>query len=238
MPEPTRLTLKCPHCGAPLPPESMEQTVTCAFCGVVSAPSQVAPVHSTADSEATPHRVAIAREQVQPQNTACPRCGLPLYEGRANDVAMLGCGRCGGIWLTNDAAQRAVQTFDQAVIALADQASQRAAFNVDLGSSVACPVCQKILVRTKSRESGIWIDVCGEHGTWFDRYELGVIFNALIPKEPTQPQTYSGTAPDFRKGANTELTDFAKIMGYGVLGMVGLAAQAAKVAGPASTDKK
>ncbi|MBK8258079.1 MAG: zf-TFIIB domain-containing protein [Polyangiaceae bacterium] len=213
MSEPPRLTLKCPHCGAPLPPESLEQTVTCAFCGVVSAPSQVAAgPTSPPTSVSTKAAVAVATEQLQSKNTYCPRCGLPMYEGRANDIAMLGCGRCGGIWLTNDSAQRVVQTFDQAVVALADQAAQRAAFNVDPGPPVACPVCQKILVRTKSRESGIWIDVCGEHGTWFDRYELGVIFNSLAPKEPTQPQVYNGETPDFRRGANTELPDFVKVL--------------------------
>jgi Zn-finger nucleic acid-binding protein len=216
-----RRTLRCPHCGAPLPPESLQRTVTCAFCLTVSTPAEVA---------ASAPGGRVAGESIAASAATCPRCGLPLFEGNANEIAMLGCGRCGGIWLDNTSAQRVVQTFDRAVVALADQVSTRAAFSVDLASAIACPTCRGPLARTRSPQSGIWIDVCGEHGTWFDRYELGVVFEALAPKAAPAATTYDGPTPDFREGANPELKELGKLLGYGVLGMVGMAAGAVVVA--------
>lgn len=219
-----RRTLRCPHCGAPLPPESLRQTVTCAFCSTVSTPASVA---------ASAARGLVASESIAAAAARCPRCGLPLFEGSANGIAMLGCGRCGGIWLDNASAQRAVQTMDRAVVALADQVSNRAAFDVDVGAAIACPACQRPLARTRSPQSGIWIDVCGEHGTWFDRYELGLVFDALQPKAPPRPTAYDGPTPDFREGANPEIKELGKLLGYGVLGMLGVAAGGLAGAGAA-----
>jgi Zn-finger nucleic acid-binding protein len=222
-----RRTLRCPHCGAPLPPESVRETVTCAFCGTVSTPASAAAAQGRIASESIPAAAA-----------ACPRCGLPLFEGNANGITMLGCGRCGGIWLGNEAAQRAIQTMDRAVVALADQVSNRAAFTVDVGAQVACPTCRRPLARTSSPQAGIWIDVCGEHGTWFDRYEMGLVLEALQPKAPPQTTTYDGPTPDFREGANPELKELGKLLGYGVLGVLGMAAGGAGVAGVAGGGRQ
>jgi Zn-finger nucleic acid-binding protein len=214
MSEALRQTLKCPQCGAPLSPESVRETVSCAFCGTASSPQAAA---------ATPG-ARIASETVAAAEERCPRCALPLFEGRANEITMLGCGRCGGIWLDNEAARRAIQTMDEAVLLLADQASSRAAFTVEVAGTAVCPTCQRSLARTRSPQSGIWIDVCPEHGTWFDRYELGVVLEALRPRTAPQPTTYDGPTPDFREGANPEIKQLAGILGYGVLGMLGAAA--------------
>lgn len=217
-----RKTLKCPHCGAPLPPESSDEAVVCAFCGVASAPSaEQAAIYATVTRVAAP---AIATEVVSAAAGTCPRCGLPLFEGQANGVAMLGCGRCGGVWLDNESAQRAVAAFDAAVVALADQASSRAAVTPETSALVSCPVCQKLMPRTRAPKSGIQIDVCTEHGTWFDRYELGIVLDALRPPRPVEAVSYSGPIPDFREGANPEIKEFGKIFGLGLLGMLGAAA--------------
>lgn len=217
-----RRTLRCPHCGAPLPPESVTEAVECAFCGMASSP--------TAEPVAGGGGGGKARAAIDAAEAKCPRCNLALFEGRANEIAMLGCGRCGGIWLDNAAAQRAIATMDEAVVALADQAAARAALNVAIGSVVPCPVCEGLMRRTQAPGSGIWIDVCAKHGTWFDRYELGVVLEALRPKAAPQATTYSGPTPDFREGANPELKQFAKVLGLGVLGLVGAAAGAGAAA--------
>lgn len=80
-------------------------------------------------------------------------------------------------------------------------------------------------------QAGIWIDVCAAHGTWFDRFELGIVMEALRPRNEFKPVSYNGPTPDFREGANTELQGFGKIVGMGVLGLLGGAAALGKVGG-------
>lgn len=230
-----RRTLKCPHCGAPLPPESVTDAVLCAFCGVASTPL-AEPDPAAGAPAGGPSRAA--RETVEAAEAQCPRCELPLFEGRAGEIAMLGCGRCGGIWLDNAAAQRALATMDEAVVALADQASRQAAFTVDVGRTISCPTCRRPMGRTRAPKSGIYIDVCGAHGTWFDRYELGVVMEALRPKAAPQATTYDGPTPDFREGANPELKQLASVFGYGVMGILGAAAGAGIAVAGAAPQKR
>jgi Zn-finger nucleic acid-binding protein len=81
----------------------------------------------------------------------------------ADGVAAAACGRCGGVWLdraTLDALAR--DGGHQAGAALQDQEGAR-----------RCPVCGALMARTEfGRGLGLVVDVCGEHGTWFDAGEL------------------------------------------------------------------
>lgn len=141
---------------------------------------------------------------------------------------MLGCGGCGGIWLDNTSAQYAVQTLDQGMAQLADMAAANAFHPVSDAPSMACPVCKQLMLRTQAPQAGIWLDVCAEHGTFFDRFELGIVLEALRPKNEFRPVSYGGPTPDFREGANTELQSFGRIFGLGVLGLLGGAAALGK----------
>jgi Zn-finger nucleic acid-binding protein len=43
-----------------------------------------------------------------------------------------------------------------------------------------CPTCLEMMLRKNFREtSGIVVDVCSAHGVWFDRGELGMVFEFL-----------------------------------------------------------
>jgi Zn-finger nucleic acid-binding protein len=190
-----RRTLRCPHCGAPLPPESLRGPATCAFCGITSAP---------ADDPAT----------IEAAHLDCPRCATALFEGKSGDVTLLGCGRCGGIWLDNESARSALAKADEGVAQLAQLASVNAQVNVSVMPPVACPVCKRGLQRIQEPKSEARIDVCGEHGTWFDRYELGLVLQAAHQRAAA-PTTYGGATPDFREGANTEVRDFLTIFATG-----------------------
>lgn len=180
-----RSTLICPQCGAPLPKSASHESATCGFCGATSKPTAYAAA----------------------SDLACPRCKSPLYEGRANDVVLLGCGDCAGIWLENASAQLALKTLDRRVTDLARRASARAQTAPSKDARVNCPDCKKPMPRVA--RSGVDLDVCMEHGTWFDRGELEIILNGLRVPPPIPPALSapaplgSDEIPDFKAGTLT-----------------------------------
>ncbi len=114
----------------------------------------------------------------------CPVCNVKLFLGRAEDVAMLGCGRCGGQWLDNAGTQRVVQgLISEQAKAMANQVSSHSgkaspvkgsAYRASGAEKTArcCPICSQPLTAKVVNEVNIEIDVCTRHGTWFDPQEL------------------------------------------------------------------
>jgi Zn-finger nucleic acid-binding protein len=223
-----RHTLQCPGCGAPLPKAAVREVVTCVFCGVASTP---APTPSSATA---PPAVRIATTRATPSTLACPRCGESLFEGRASSgVVLEGCGECGGIWLENANAQRALQTFDRTLNTLSTQASAHAKREPAVTPRVSCPACNVPMGRTRVANTNIDLDTCAAHGTWFDRGELAAVLDALRPRpaaassapifdaKPLDPSEI----PDFRKGTLTpDAADVGIIAGGAFAVLAGLAA--------------
>lgn len=216
-----RHTLQCPGCGAPLPPAAAREVVTCAFCGVASTP---APTPSSATA---PPAVRLATIPATATELACPRCGKELFEGRASSgVVLQGCGECGGIWLDNAGARRALETFDRTLGALSAQASTHAKREPAVTSRVNCPACSAPMGRTRITSTNIDLDTCAAHGTWFDRGELAAVLDALHPrpiaKAPlldTKPLDPS-EIPDFRAGTLTPDADTAGIVAGGAFAVL------------------
>jgi len=95
---------------------------------------------------------------------------------------MLGCGVCGGIWLDNDAAQKVTHHYSDHVVRMAERASQSAQRKPDVRSAAKCAQCRTEMDR---RTFGmVSVDVCGEHGTWFDAGELSTLVAATRPLPP------------------------------------------------------
>jgi Zn-finger nucleic acid-binding protein len=156
--------------------------------------------------------VRLATEHAAPSAFLCPRCDLALYEGKTAAVTLLGCGECGGIWLDNTNAQRAVASIDAQVLELASRASSHARHDVDRSPPVRCAECRAPLRRVKTTRLAVEVDVCAEHGTWFDRGELRVVLEALTARAPARlasdPYAPLNPAeiPDFRA---SQPVDFA-----------------------------
>lgn len=160
MSEQERVKLVCPECGGPLPPEAAHRAVKCERCGVASVPA--------------PKPGAAVEAGVAP----CPRCSGRLFEGFAGEVRLLGCGACGGVFLDNEASTRITRARDEAVAALARRAKERAPATIDTRpDDLPCPVCSAAMRRVQSRGL-VDLDICGEHGTWFDRGELNRVMDA------------------------------------------------------------
>lgn len=221
MPTIENLVLACPNCGAPLPPAANHQAVTCAFCKVtsVAAPRASSPPPASATS--------IATDAARASELVCPRCAVTLFEGRAGAVILEGCGRCGGVWLDNDSARRALGAKDESasVTELANRAGGRAkAASIDTSAPASCPSCRKLMARVRAPKGGVDLDVCVEHGTWFDRYELGLVLEAVHPHviAPRAGSIDVGPIPDFRAGTGPSGLDVAMVAGgvFTILGAV------------------
>lgn len=104
----------------------------------------------------------------------CPRCKRSLDSLSIGSTQVRECTRCGGFWTS-------VDTFESIC---ADKERQSAVINF-IGSKpgeianqrpisyVPCPDCKQLMNRSNfARSSGVIIDLCKEHGVWFDSGEL------------------------------------------------------------------
>lgn len=108
----------------------------------------------------------------------CPRCKVPLDAVLLSGTRLDECTRCGGLWVE--------QTVFEAICAQRERGATIRAFDVgsvlrepegstpvQMAAYVPCPLCKKLMNRTNfARISGVIIDSCKGHGTWFDRNEL------------------------------------------------------------------
>ena len=118
----------------------------------------------------------------------CPACGdaqkLQSRALGAPPVSLLECGACGGLWLDNAVfqllEQRASSAASSGDTRLHQQLRGRPASGPDPHGRYyrACPVCGTLMHRRNyGRRSGILIDLCSEHGVWFDMEELDRIIH-------------------------------------------------------------
>ena len=170
--------MRCPSCEATVETSGVfpGARVKCADCGVEvevggrsrrSAPPQ-------ADA---PYRVAstlpveVADEPVRRARTApvCPRCAASL-EGSAGHDGLLACTDCGGVFVSHDELDAALKRQKKSASLDARTGATSTAEEVRY---LACPTCGDRMSRSLfGKRSGIVVDVCKIHGTWFDSDEL------------------------------------------------------------------
>jgi Zn-finger nucleic acid-binding protein len=103
----------------------------------------------------------------------CPDCNLPLSAFECGKASLLhDCGRCGGQFVEIAALRDLVERHDRLDVGLSRPRTSpmRAETRVHY---VACPVCGSMMNRRNfGGGSGVVVDVCSKHGTWFDSGEL------------------------------------------------------------------
>jgi Zn-finger nucleic acid-binding protein len=165
--------MRCSACGGDVPVEGVfpGATVRCACGAAHEVPRAVETTASSPYREAGHASPAVATGA--PKARPCPRCRAPLGAGGRR-----ACEGCGGAFVTEDALVALVAEADAERIADDPLAFAHAARDPAraLDASVrylACPTCGEIMNRTTfGARSGIVVDVCAAHGTWFDRGEL------------------------------------------------------------------
>ncbi len=169
--------LNCPNCGAAVSSDAAQcrfcnsrlKTMACPAClGLMFLGSRHCPSCGVK---------AIEPEIKTAENLGdCPRCKVKLNRLQIDKVNLRECRRCEGWWAN-------VETFENVC---AERESQAAVLNLISTTNhhaenknpvkvsyVPCPDCKQLMNRSNfARSSGVIIDLCKQHGVWFDREEL------------------------------------------------------------------
>lgn len=170
-------TLNCPMCGAAAATDAARclycsarlATVACPSCfGMMFLGSRHCQHCGTRAVDAEV-KTTVARQ--------CPRCRTPVEEFAVGMTNVRECARCGGVWIDAAAFERICSEREEQSAALAAPVQKPARANSVAASGgvryVPCPECGQLMNRVNfARCSGVVVDVCKGHGTWFDRDEL------------------------------------------------------------------
>ena len=191
----------CTGCGRPVDVQGIFPggRVRCA-CGEVlevaasamtaSAPyrdsaAPVTPAATTSETTSAPHpRGQRSSADKLAGRALCPRCGATF--GAGGDAPLQGCDACGGVFVRHDALEDALAS-RRGVTPPEIERSHTAATAATEVRYLRCPRCGETMSRSLfARKSGVVVDVCRVHGTWFDATELeraAVWRDAVPPKE-------------------------------------------------------
>lgn len=107
----------------------------------------------------------------------CPVCGIDMVSKKLGGAAMRECEKCGGLWLDALTFEKICADREQQSAVLG-VASTMPGHHIDISDSIQvryrpCPQCGQLMNRMNFAHcSGVIVDVCRGHGTWFDRDEL------------------------------------------------------------------
>lgn len=174
--------LNCPNCGAAVESDRSQ----CEFCRsrlkTIACPACLGLMFL--GSKFCGHCGRNARKvEVLTGDKAgdCPRCKRKLESIRVEATAIRECLSCGGLWT-------GAETFESIC---ADKEQQSAVLNfistqtfesrpAAAVSYVPCPDCKQLMNRSNfARSSGVIIDLCKQHGVWFDADELPKIIEFI-----------------------------------------------------------
>jgi Zn-finger nucleic acid-binding protein len=169
----------CRNCGAPIGRIASE-ALLCPYCGTRNDP----PPREVPVPVQVVHNVVqvVGDASARPLEFRCPHCRKRLVGVRAAQVELNGCSTCGGIWIDNASARSVLQSPEGVFAELAQRAAQNATKRQRTGTSAVCATCPALLDAVTTH--GIDLDVCSEHGTWFDAYELAQLVRALRGEPP------------------------------------------------------
>ena len=174
--------LNCPNCGGAV----MSDRSQCEFCRsrlkTVGCPACLGLMFlGSKFCTNCGKKAASAVVTDDTKQSDCPRCKLPLETLQIDAVTICECTRCGGFW--SDSA-----TFEQICANSEDQESVLGFIGGDSHphahpatvSYVPCPDCGELMNRSNfARSSGVIIDICRQHGVWFDADELPKILSFI-----------------------------------------------------------
>jgi Zn-finger nucleic acid-binding protein len=177
-------TLNCPNCGAAISSDSPQ----CQYCesklATIACPSCFAMMFI--GSKHCPHCGAAAKQAKAADLSVlkCPRCRIDMTSVQIGATAMRECERCAGLWVEVAALEEVCADREQqsAVLGAALPAAQQVAENVESEKIryAPCPQCGQLMNRINFAGcSGVIVDVCKGHGTWFDRDELSGIIQFI-----------------------------------------------------------
>jgi Zn-finger nucleic acid-binding protein len=167
----------CPNCGAAVSPNG----TSCVYCGSFIAvricPSCYGSV--SVGMMHCPHCGAEVSGSKPEKGNAyrCPRCEANLAPIIVGKHSLQICEQCGGLWADKNAFQAICshEEDQEAVLSFQSEASlsQPVPEPKRRRAYVPCPQCGKLMNQKNfSGCSGVVLDWCRDHGSWFDKDEL------------------------------------------------------------------
>ena len=179
-------SLNCPMCGAAVSTDSPSclfcqarlATVACPSCfGMMFIGSRHCP---RCGAEAS--RVEESGGETAKRD--CPHCRVDLKQVMVGGVTLRECDRCAGLWVDVASFEKiCVEREQQSAVLGAASPVPKGLKNFDSLNRVKyvpCPECGELMNRINfARCSGVVVDVCKGHGTWFDRDEMSQIIEFI-----------------------------------------------------------
>lgn len=167
-------TFNCSVCGAP----AHAGDFSCRYCGAGIATIRcdrcfqmnMAHAHHCSGCGAELGLIVESALQDRP----CSDCRAPLTVIREPAGSLLSCRKCGGQFVEHALLRHLLEKQEQIGQAFADAPYQRPAkASLERVQYRPCPVCEQRMNRKNfGGASGVIVDVCARHGTWFDAGEL------------------------------------------------------------------
>jgi Zn-finger nucleic acid-binding protein len=169
------LEISCPYCGNRCSPmlrvcphcDVRFDNVRCAGCYTLQPPGTFACARCGQALDLEP--------LLDPTDAPCPRCMTPLEAaggaGAWEDARLHECPRCGGMFVPREALADILYRAELSG-PFPDTPPGRV-MALDEVKYLPCPLCHSSMNRINfGKLSGVIVDVCRSHGTWFDAGEL------------------------------------------------------------------
>ncbi|WP_205633942.1 zf-TFIIB domain-containing protein [Labilithrix luteola] len=181
---PPAATMHCPYCGNECPSlvrvcphcDVRLDSVRCVRCYSLQAPGEFSCARCGQRLELEPLFDAT--------DAPCPRCTRPLEiatgqgervsspDEERPDPRVHECASCGGLFVSADMLAE-ILARAQVGGAWPTTEAARGIARLDEVRYLACPLCRRTMNRVNfGKLSGVIVDVCRHHGTWFDAGEL------------------------------------------------------------------
>jgi Zn-finger nucleic acid-binding protein len=132
----------------------------CDHCGAIAAPIEVDLDEAAGD---------------------CPRCRVAMERNKIAETSLRSCTKCDGVWLQATAFETicADRERQSAVLGFLDKRTLRGTPMTKI-NYIPCPDCGELMNRNNfARASGVIVDICKQHGVWFDADELPSIIGFI-----------------------------------------------------------
>jgi Zn-finger nucleic acid-binding protein len=164
--------MRCPNCGG----DVAESARTCKYCHAELATVRCHHCYAM-NAARSLHCAGCGRELgLEPvggdDERPCPTCQKKLVEFRGNGGVLLDCEECGGQFVEHALLTSLLEAREIAGLAVTRRA-RRSTLGISAVRYIPCPSCRALMNRKNfGGESGVVVDVCSAHGTWFDAGEL------------------------------------------------------------------
>lgn len=167
--------MRCPNCGG----DVAESARTCGYCKVELATVRCHHCYAM-NAARSAHCSGCGRELgLSPVGTdderKCPTCKTSLLAFSGTGGVLLDCSSCGGQFVEHELLASLLESREVTGLAVPRRV-RRASLELGSVRYVPCPACRELMNRKNfGGASGVVVDVCRAHGTWFEVGELPAV---------------------------------------------------------------